>query len=78
MFLIEMPILFFGMAFLVGLLFMVFGIKDKFKGNDVDFSVPLTLIFGSIVLSSFWILVVKYTFIEGIIMQCSEIEFFCK
>ena len=79
MFLIEMPLVFAGVGFLVGLWFVIFDIKEKIMGKDfVVFKQGIGMMIFSIILSLVWILIIKYTFIEGLILQCSEIEFFCK
>ena len=37
----------------------------------------LVFVVGSFVFGFIYILIIKYTFIEGIFFQCSEIQFFC-
>ena len=79
MFLIEMPLAFAGVTFFVGLLFVILDIKEKIMGKDfVVFKQGIFMMISSIILSLVYIFIIKYIPIEGIIMQCSEIEFFCK
>ena len=78
MFLIEMPLVFSFVAFIVGCWFIIFDIKEKLMGRQfVLLKMGFISIAFSIVISTLWILFVKYTFVEGIILNCAEIKFFC-
>ena len=77
-FLIEMPLVVAFVAFITGCWFIILDIKEKIMGREfVLLKMGFISIVFSIALSTLWVLFMKYTFIEGIFLNCAEIKFFC-
>ena len=76
MILVELPFVFAFVAFLVGIYMTLLDIfYHKPKKFDWD---GLKMSLGGFVFGFIYLLIIKYTFIEGIVFQCSEIQWFCR
>ena len=73
MILVELPFVFAFVAFLVGIYMNLVNIfyHKKFDGDSLLMSV------GAFVFGFIYLLIIKYTFIEGIFFRCPDIQFFC-
>jgi|TARA_B110000444_G_C18426823_1_gene404924 hypothetical protein len=74
MILVEMPFAFACLVFVVGIYMTLVDIfyHKQFDGDMLKMSL------GGFVFGFIYLLIIKYTFIEGIVFQCSEIEWFCR
>ena len=73
MILVELPFAFACLVFVIGIYMTLVDIfyHKKFDGDMLKMSL------GGFVFGCIYLLIIKYTFIEGIFFQCSEIQFFC-
>ena len=73
MLLVERPFAFACLVFVIGIYMTLVDIfyHKKFDGDMLKMSL------GGFMFGFIYLLIIKYTFIEGIFFQCSEIEFFC-
>ena len=73
MLLVELPFAFACLVFVIGIYMTLVDIfyHKKFDGDMLKMSL------GGFMFGFIYLLIIKYTFIEGIFFQCSEIEFFC-
>ena len=75
MILVELPFAFACLVFVGGIYMTLVDIfYHKPKQFDWD---GLKMSLGGFVFGFVYLLIIKYTFIEGIFFQCSEIQFFC-
>ena len=72
MLLVELPFVFALMLFLTGVYFFLASIFDKKIDKDFLWMSLIGFLFGFI-----YLLIIKYTFIEGIFFRCPDIQFFC-
>ena len=76
MILVEMPFAFACLVFVVGIYMTLVDIfyhkPEKFDWDGLKMSL------GGFVFGFIYLLIIKYTFIEGIVFQCSEIQWFCR
>lgn len=73
MILVELPFVFALVAFLVGIYMALVNIFYH-KKFDSD---ALLMSLGSFIFGFIYLLIIKYTFIEGIFFRCPDIQFFC-
>ena len=77
MILIEMPIVFAALSFVVGFYFFLLDLKDKLLGRKVSNLPYFGLMLFGILFGFAWLLIIKYTFLEGVFLRCPDINFFC-
>ena len=77
MILVEMPLALAALVFIVGFYFFLLNLKNKALGST-EMNLPCfsLMIFG-VLFGSVWILIIKYTFLEGIFLRCPDIKFIC-
>ena len=73
MILVEMPFVFACMVFLVCLYLFIVGVVVH-KEADKDM---LKMSLGGFLFGFVYLLIIKYTFIEGLFFRCPDIQFFC-
>lgn len=73
MILVELPFAFALLVFLVGIYMFILSmfVHKKFDGDALLMSA------GGFVFGFIYLLIIKYTFIEGIFFRCPDIQFFC-
>ncbi len=74
MLLVELPFAFACLVFVVGIYMTLVDIfyHKQFDGDGLKMSL------GGFVFGFIYLLIIKYTFIEGILFRCPDIQFFCR